>query len=80
MGVGFTLALTLIAGVRELIGAGSIFGIAVMGASYEPALMFILPPGAFLTFGSLMAVINQVGISRRRNKAAAQAVTAKEAE
>ncbi|MSS19647.1 electron transport complex subunit RsxE [Pseudoramibacter porci] len=71
MGLGFTLADTFIASVRELIGAGSIFGIHVMPAGYQPALIFILAPGAFLTYGILMAILNQVGISRKRAKAKA---------
>ncbi|WP_434797280.1 electron transport complex subunit RsxE [Terrisporobacter vanillatitrophus] len=60
MGLGFTLALTVLGAVRELLGAGSIFGLSIFGASYEPALLFILPPGAFLTLGFLMALFNKV--------------------
>ena len=57
MGLGFTIALTLIGAVRELLGAGSIFGLSLFGASYQPALLFILPPGAFLTLGFLNGTI-----------------------
>ena len=60
MGLGFTIALTLLGAVRELLGAGSIFGLSLFGASYQPALLFILPPGAFLTLGFLMALFNKV--------------------
>lgn len=60
MGLGFTLALTVLGSVRELLGAGSIFGLSIFGASYQPALLFILPPGAFLTLGFLMALFNKV--------------------
>ena len=60
MGLGFTIALTVIGAVRELLGAGSIFGLSLFGASYQPALLFILPPGAFLTLGFLMALFNTV--------------------
>ena len=60
MGIGFTIALTVIGAVRELLGAGSIFGLSLFGASYQPALLFILPPGAFLTLGFLMALFNKV--------------------
>ena len=59
MGLGFTLALTILGVVRELLGAGSIFGLSLFGASYQPALLFILPPGAFLTLGFLMAIFNK---------------------
>ena len=60
MGLGFTLGLTILGAVRELLGAGSIFGLSIFGASYQPALLFILPPGAFLTLGFLMALFNKV--------------------
>ena len=60
MGLGFTLALTILGAVREILGAGAIFGVSLFGASYQPALLFILPPGAFLTLGILMAIFNKV--------------------
>lgn len=60
MGLGFTLALTILASIREILGAGSIFGVSIMGAAYEPALMMILPPGAFITLGLLIALINKL--------------------
>lgn len=58
MGVGFTLALTLMGAVRELIGNGSIFGVSVLGASYEPMLLIVLASGGFLTFGLLLGMFN----------------------
>lgn len=58
MGVGFTLALTLMGAVRELIGNGSIFGVRVLGASYEPMLLIVLASGGFLTFGLLLGLFN----------------------
>ncbi|HHV72404.1 MAG TPA: electron transport complex subunit E [Clostridia bacterium] len=64
MGVGFTLALTLIGSVREIIGNGTIFGLPVFGASYSPMLVMILPPGAFLTLGSLLGLLNYLGQRR----------------
>jgi len=60
MGLGFTIALTILGAVREILGAGSVFGFSLFGASYQPALLFILPPGAFLTLGFLMALFNKV--------------------
>ena len=60
MGLGFTLGLTILGAARELLGAGSIFGLSIFGASYQPALLFILPPGAFLTLGFLMSLFNKV--------------------
>jgi electron transport complex protein RnfE len=64
MGIGFTLALTLIGAVRELIGNGSIFGIPVFGTAYQPMLVMILPPGAFLTLGALLGLLNYLGQRR----------------
>ncbi len=58
MGAGFTLALTLIGCIRELLGNGSVFGIDLMGASYQPMLLMILPAGGFLVFGTLLGIIN----------------------
>lgn len=65
MGLGFTCALTLIGTVRELLGNGTILGFSVFGAAYNPALIFILPPGAFLVLGSLIAIINMIGDKRK---------------
>jgi electron transport complex protein RnfE len=60
MGVGFTLALTLIGAVRELLGNGSIFGIDILGASYQPMLLMVLASGGFLTFGLMLGIFNAV--------------------
>lgn len=58
MGLGFTGALTIISAVREILGNGTILGFPVFGVAYNPALIFILPPGAFLVLGVLIAIIN----------------------
>ncbi len=58
MGLGFTLALTALGAVREIFGAGAIFGISLFGEAFEPALIMILPPGAFLALGLMLAGIN----------------------
>ena len=58
MGLGFTMSLTVLGSVREILGAGSIFGFSLFGASFEPVLLMILPPGAFITLGLLMGLIN----------------------
>jgi electron transport complex protein RnfE len=60
MGLGFTIALTLIGSIRELIGAGSIFGFSILGPNYMPMLVMILPPGAFIVFGSLIGLVNYI--------------------
>ena len=59
-GLGFTVALTIIGAVRELLGNGSLFGMTLFGASFQPVLIFILPPGAFLTLGFLFAGFNKL--------------------
>jgi len=60
MGLGFTLALTLIASVREIIGSGTFFGISLFGAAFEPALLFVMAPGGFITLGVMMILVNQL--------------------
>ena len=59
MGLGFTAALLLLASVREILGAGTWLGIRITPTAFEPALIFILPAGAFLTLGFLAAAVNR---------------------
>jgi electron transport complex protein RnfE len=65
MGLGFTLSLTLLGSVRELFGNGTWFGLPVFGSSYLPLIVVILPPGAFITLGLLLAGMNRLGQWRR---------------
>ena len=58
MGLGFSLALTCIGAVRELLGAGEVFGIRVMPASYVPVSIFVMAPGAFFVLAALTAGMN----------------------
>ncbi|MFH2138569.1 MAG: electron transport complex subunit E [Candidatus Omnitrophota bacterium] len=60
MGVGFTLAATLIGAVREILGSGKLFGFALFGEGFNPAIAMILPPGGFLTIGVIMAILSQL--------------------
>ena len=60
MGLGFTVGLSAIGIVRELIGSGKIFGFQVMPSAYEPVTIFILAPGAFLVLTLLVALQNRV--------------------
>ena len=71
MGLGFTVGLTSIGIVREIIGAGQIFGLQIMPKSYEPVTIFILAPGAFFVLAGLTALQNKVKIeaSKRGKKA-----------
>lgn len=59
IGLGFTLGLTLLGICRELLGAGSIFGFTLLPETYN-LLMFVLPPGAFITLGFLVAIVNRM--------------------
>ena len=59
IGLGFTLGLTLLGICRELLGAGSVFGFTLLPETYN-MLMFVLPPGAFITLGFLVAIVNKV--------------------
>ena len=58
MGIGFTVVLTLMGVIRELLGAGSLFSLTVTARFIEPMIIFLLPPGAFFVFGMLIALSN----------------------
>lgn len=58
IGLGFTLGLTLLGSVRELLGAGSLFGVVLLPETCN-MLLFVLPPGAFITLGYLIAIVNK---------------------
>ena len=60
MGLGYTMALLILGSIREILGAGSIFGKMLFGPNFEPALIFIMPPGAFILLGILIAIFNSV--------------------
>lgn len=59
VGLGFTLGLTVLGAARELLGAGSVFGFALLPETTN-ILLFVLPPGAFITLGYLVAIFNKV--------------------
>jgi len=58
VGLGFTFALMLLGSVREILGHGTWFGFSVFGENYPDFLMFILPPGAFIALGFILAGVN----------------------
>ena len=60
MGLGFTFALCLLASIREIIGAGTIYGIPLFGANYQPVTMIVQAPGGFLCLGILIAAFQVV--------------------
>ena len=66
MGSGFTFALVILGSVREILGAGTLFGAQVFGGWFEPAVLFILPPGAFITLGFVIALVQK--LQRRRSE------------
>ena len=64
MGLGFTAALVVLGGVRELFGKGELFGIDILGSHYPDVIMFILPPGAFIALGLILAGVNRINQQR----------------
>ena len=60
MGIGFSWGLFILGSIREILGAGSILGIKIMPANYDPLIIMILPAGAFLVLGLLVAVMNKM--------------------
>jgi len=60
MGLGFTLAITLIGSIREILGNGTIFNMRLLAENATTILIFVLPPGAFVTYGFLIAIMNRI--------------------
>ena len=60
MGIGFTIAITLISAVRELFGAGTLLGVQVMPAGYMPMDLLVKPAGGFIVLGLLLALMNKL--------------------
>ena len=65
MGLGFTVSLSIIGFIRELLGAGTVFGVQVMPAAYKPIAIFIKAPGAFLVLAVLVIIMNALKIKNR---------------
>ncbi len=68
MGLGFTIALTLIGTIREILGAGTFFGISLFGEAFKPVTIMVLPPGAFITLGLIVMVINIIVQKRKKEE------------
>lgn len=62
MGLGFAVSLTIIGAVRELFGNGTVFNISIFGDSFNPLLLVIMPPGAFIVLGILLGLMNRIEI------------------
>ena len=60
MGIGFTIAITLISSVRELLGVGTLFGAQVMPANYMPMDLLVKPAGGFIVLGLMLALMNKL--------------------
>jgi len=60
MGIGFTWGLLILGSIREVLGAGTILGVRVMFSNYNPLIVMILPAGAFLVLGFLVALMNRI--------------------
>jgi electron transport complex protein RnfE len=65
VGLGFTLALFILGAVREILGSGAILGFNLFGANFKPALVMILPPGAFIALGFILFFINYSNDKKR---------------
>ena len=62
MGFGFTISIVVIGAIREILGNGTIFGAQLMGTSFVPFLLIILPPGGFILLGSMLGAMNRLEI------------------
>ncbi len=65
MGTGGTLVLVVLGSIRELLGSGTVFSFQIMPLSFDPWMVMILPPGAFLTLGFLIALTNWINMKRK---------------
>ena len=70
MGIGFTLAITLLSAVREVLGSGTFLGLQVMPASYHPMAIIIRPPGGFVMLGILLLLVNALTKAVEKRKQA----------
>lgn len=69
MGLGFTCAITLLSCIRELLGSGTIFGVQIMPAAYQPMEIMLRVPGGFITLGLLLVLVNSIKKSAAAKKA-----------
>ncbi|MDD3803873.1 MAG: electron transport complex subunit E [bacterium] len=70
MGLGFTLTISVLASIREILGNGTLLGIELFGKSYSPVIVAILPPGAFMTLGLMLAGMNKININMEAKRKA----------
>lgn len=67
MGLGYTATLIVVSFIRELIGYGTLFGVSIFGGSYPKVMMIVMPAGAFICLGCVVAAVQYLG-ARRKNK------------
>ena len=72
-GLGFTMAITVIGLIREFIGSGTLFGLTVLPEAFPKTLIMIMSPGAFFTYGTLMAIFHRLMAKQKAKKAAEEA-------
>ena len=72
-GLGFTVAITVIGLIREFIGSGTLFGMTVLPEAFPKTLIMIMSPGAFFTFGTLMAIFHRLMAKQKAKKEAKEA-------
>ena len=70
MGIGFTLVLSAMSAIRELLGRGELLGIDILGPHWEPWVFMVLPPGGFFTLGLLLIAAGWMDERKRRRRAA----------
>jgi len=79
MGAGFTFALVLLGGAREVLGKGALFGVSLFGEGFEPWVIMILPPGGFLMLGILLLIFAWLAEKREKLLEEAEPVMEREA-
>lgn len=80
MGLGFMLGLILLSSIREILGSGTFVGYALFGENYQPALLFVMPPGAFITLGCLIAFIQKLRTLQNKKTPVKEAEIGSESE
>jgi Na+-translocating ferredoxin:NAD+ oxidoreductase subunit E len=78
MSIGFFIALLALSGVREILGAGTFLGFPLFGPNYQPWILFLLPPGGFITFGTWLIVFSAWEARKKRKQAEDEAAALEE--
>lgn len=65
MGLGYTIPLLMLGGIREILGSGTLLGVSLFGSSYVPMVVMLLPAGAFIVLGFMVALFNKLGAAKQ---------------